>query len=287
VSGMRAVYATDLSEAIETAIGSRTCLECLGRYGIDEIDLITVTSPNVTAGMPGSDVGERTRRALDRQQRLLEEEGFAVRTHVVRGTPHRRINGLADRVDAALTIVGSRGQSPLERRLIGSTARNISRTTVRPLLLQRIVESEADAAHEVANEHLFQRVLYATDFSENAERAFEQFQHMQTATQEATLLHVAPPSRRSSEGSETVSDAEARLSELADELESMDIETRTAVREGEAVEEILAAETAFQPTTILMGSRGRSRMRRLLLGSTSEDVVARANCNVLLVPPPR
>jgi nucleotide-binding universal stress UspA family protein len=67
----------------------------------------------------------------------------------------------------------------------------------------------------------------------------------------------------------------------------MDIETRTAVREGEAVEEILAAETAFQPTTILMGSRGRSRMRRLLLGSTSEDVVARANCNVLLVPPPR
>ena len=283
---MRAVYATDLSAAIETAIGSRTCLECLERYGIDEIDLITVTSPNVTTGMVGADVGEQTRRALDHQQRLLEDEGFTVRTHVVRGTPHRRINGLADRVDAALTIVGTRGQSPLERRLIGSTARNISRTTVRPLLLQRIVEAEADD-HEVANEHLFQRVLYATDFSENADRAFEQFQHMQTATQEATLLHVAPPSRRSSEGSEAVSDAEARLAELADELETMGIETRTVVREGEAVEEILAAEAEFQPTSVLMGSRGRSRMRRLLLGSTSEDVVARANCNVLLVPPPR
>lgn len=284
---MRAVYATDLSAAIETAIGSRTCLECLERYGIDEIDLITVTSPNVTTGMVGADVGEQTRRALDHQQRLLEDEGFTVRTHVVRGTPHRRINGLADRVDAALTIVGTRGQSPLEQRLIGNTARNISRTSVRPLLLQRIVETETDATHEVVNEHLFRRVLYATDFSENAERAFEQFHRLQTATREATLLHVAAPSRRSSGGSEGVGNPEARLAELADELRAMGIETRTVVREGEAVEEILASEAEVDPTTILMGSRGRSRMRRLLLGSTSETVVARADSNVLLVPPPR
>jgi nucleotide-binding universal stress UspA family protein len=282
---MRAVYATDLSDAIETAIGSRTCLECLERYGIDEIDLITVTSPNVTAGMPGSDVGERTRRALDRQRELLEAEGFSVETHVMRGTPHRRINGLADRVDADLMIVGSRGQSPLERRLIGGTARNVARTAVRPLLVQRIVESEDD--HEVANEHLFQRVLYATDFSENAERAFQQFRNLQTPTQGATLLHVAPPKRRAGSEDKRIGDAEERLAELADELEGMGIETRTVVREGEAVEEILAAEAEFDPTTILMGSRGQSRMRRLLLGSVSEDVTARANSNVLLVPPSR
>ena len=282
---MRAVYDTDLSAAIETAIGSRTCLECLKRYGIYEIDLITVTSPNVTTGIPGNDVGERTQRALDRQREVLEEEGFSVETHVMRGTPHRRINGLADRVDADLIIVGSRGQSPLERRLIGGTARNVARTAVRPLLVQRIVEGESD--HEVANEHLFQRVLYATDFSENAERAFQQFQHLGTPTQEATLVHVAPPDRRADSDAERIGDAEARLAELAAELEGMGIETRTVVREGEAVEEILAAEAEFDPTTILMGSRGRSRMRRLLLGSVSEDVTAQAHSNVVLVPPSR
>jgi nucleotide-binding universal stress UspA family protein len=282
---MRAVYATDLSDAIETAIGSRTCLECLKRYGIDGIDLITVTSPNVTTGMPGSDVGDRTRRALDRQRELLETEGFSIETHVMRGTPHRRINGLADRVDADLIIVGSRGQNPLERRLIGGTARNVARTAVRPLLVQRIVEGDGD--HEVANEHLFQRVLYATDFSENAERAFQQFRQLRTPTREATLLHVAPPERRAGGEEDRVADAEQRLAELADELEGMGIETRTVVREGEAVEEILATEAEFDPTTILMGSRGRSRMRRLLLGSVSEDVTARANSNVLLVPPSR
>lgn len=282
---MRAVFATDLSDAIETAIGSRTCLECLGRYGITEFDLLTVTSPNVTTGLPGSDIGGRTKKALARQQRLLEAEGFTVNTHVMRGTPHRRINGLADRIDANLVIVGSRGQSPLEQRLIGSTARNVARTTTRPLLLQRIVDADDD--HEVANEHLFERVLYATDFSANAERAFEQFDYLSTATKEATLVHVAPPDRRAAGDADAVADPKQRLDELARRLEEKGIETRTIVREGDASEEILAVEREVEPTTILLGSRGQSPMRRLLLGSVSEGIIGRANCNVLLVPPSR
>jgi nucleotide-binding universal stress UspA family protein len=278
---MRAVYATDLSDAIEAAISSRTCLECLQRYGIDTIDLITVTSPNVTTGMPGSDVGEQTRQALDRERAELESEGFDVETHVVRGTPHRRINGLADRVDADLVVVGSRGQNPLEARLIGGTARDVARTSVRPLLVQRIVEH--DAEHEVANEHLFERVLFPTDFSENARQAFEQFRMLKGATQEATLLHVQPPERRA--GADGVDDARERLEEMVADLSDIGIDATTMVREGETVEEILAAESEVEPTSILMGSRGRSRIRRLLLGSTSEDVTARSNSNVLLVPP--
>jgi nucleotide-binding universal stress UspA family protein len=278
---MRAVYATDLSDAIETAIESRVCLECLERYGITDFDLVNVVSPNVTTGMPGSDVGKTTREALDRQARHLEAEGFNVQTHVFRGTPHRRINGLADRVDASLIIAGTRGHSPLQQRFIGGTARNLARTAVRPLLLTRILEDAE--GFEVANEQLFQRVLYPTDFSENADLAFDQFNRLREATQEATLLHVTPPSRRPD--ADAVGDAETRLEELAGQLGDMGIDARTMVREGEAVDEILAAEDEVDPTTILMGSRGQSAIRRLLLGSTSEDVTARADSNVLLVPP--
>ena len=280
---MRAVYATDLSDAIDTAIGTRTCLECLGRYGITDIDLVTVTSPNVTTGMVGGDVPDRTKRALARQQRMLEDEGFTVQTHAVRGTPHRRINGLAERVDADLIVVGSRGQSPLQERFIGSTARNVARSATHPVLVQRIVETDDDLA--VANEHLFERVLYATDFSDNARAAFAQFDHLAGATQEATLVHVAPPDRRPER--EVVADAEATLGDLAGKLSDLDIAVETVVREGETVAELLAAEAAVDPTSILVGSRGRSRLRRLLLGSTSESLVKRAESNVLLVPPSR
>jgi nucleotide-binding universal stress UspA family protein len=181
-----------------------------------------------------------------------------------------------------MTIVGSRGQSPLENRVIGSTARNLARTTVAPLLVNRI-EREVDEP-DVLREHLFQRVLYATDFSENAQRAFDAFSYLRHATQEATLVHVRSP-KDAGVGNEA--EAREQLSDLADTLAGWDIDTRTEVRSGDPAEEILDTEKTVTPTTTLLGARGRSRLRRLLLGSVSEEVVAKAQGNVYLVPPPR
>ncbi|AFO57102.1 MULTISPECIES: universal stress protein [Natrinema] len=279
---MKAICATDLSAASEATIENETCLASLGRIGVEEIHLVTVIPSNVHAGMPGIDFEERREQALARYRRVIDNAGFDTEAHVVRGTPHRRINGIADTIGASLTVVGSRGQSPLENRVIGSTARNLARTTVVPLLVNRI-EREADAP-AVVREHLFQRLLYATDFSENADRTFEAFSYLRHATQEATLVHVETPT---DPGLPEDEDPNARLESLAAQLEDWGIETRTVVRQGDPAAEILAAEVEYEPTTILVGSRGRSRLRRLLLGSVSEDIVARADGNVMLVPPNR
>ncbi|MWV39049.1 universal stress protein [Natrialba sp. INN-245] len=277
---MKAVLATDLSAASEATIENETCLECLGRIGVDEMHLVTVIPSNVHAGMPGIDFEKRRRKAISSYERVIENAGFDVEVHVVRGTPHRRIRGIAETIGASLTIVGSRGKSPLENRVIGSTARNLARTTETPLLVNR-VEREADDP-SVVRQHLFQRMLYATDFSENAERAFDTFSYLRHATQETTLVHVETPK---DPGLAEDTDPEGRLAELADQLEEWDIETRIKVRQGDPADEILAVEDAVDPTTTLVGSRGHSRLRRLLLGSVSEDLVARANGNVMLVPP--
>jgi nucleotide-binding universal stress UspA family protein len=276
---MRAVYTTDLSAASEATIENETCLECLERVGVTTVHLVTVVPSNVHSGMPGMGLEERRQQGLDRYRRVMESAGFEVETHVVRGTPHRRINGVAGAVHAGMTIVGSRGQSPLRNRVIGSTARNLARTTVTPLLVNRVERGEEEP--EMLREHLFQRVLYATDFSENARRAFDAFSYLRHATEEATLVHVKSPKEPAAE------DPERRLADLAETLEGWDIDSRTEVRQGSPTEEILAVEEAVGPTTTLVGSRGQSRLRRLMLGSVSEDLVARARGNVYLVPPPR
>jgi len=275
---MRAIYATDLSAASEAAIQNETCLECLERIGVETVHLVTVVPSNVHAGMPGMDLEKRRERGLQRYRSVMQDAGFDVETHVVRGTPHRRINGIAETIHADMTIIGSRGQSPLENRVIGSTARNLARTTVVPLLVNRI--ERATDEPEIRHEHLFQRILYATDFSENAERAFDAFSYLRHATEEATLVHVESPKDPSD-------DPETQLTELADRLEGWDIDAQIELRYGDAAAEILDVEEAVTPTTTLIGSRGRSRLRQLMLGSVSEDVVARANGNVYLVPPPR
>jgi nucleotide-binding universal stress UspA family protein len=80
--------------------------------------------------------------------------------------------------------------------------------------------------------------------------------------------------------------AQDRLVELADELETtMEIDVERTVREGGVVDEILGEEERVGATVTVIGSRGQSRLRRLLLGSTSESVVAQGNNNVLLIPP--
>jgi nucleotide-binding universal stress UspA family protein len=277
---MRIVFATDLSDANEAAVRSRTCLECLKNIGVTEVHLVTVVPDNVSTGLPGMDIVTDRHEALRTQREVFESEGFAVDTHVARGTPHRRINGFAERLDADMIVVGSRGQSPLENRLIGSTARNVARTAVRPLLVERIAKE--GESHTVVKEHLFQNVLFATDFSQNAQRAYDFIPRLQGATRSATLLHVL--------GHEQTDDSEAeardRLAELADDLEArMGIDVSVDVRSGGSVDEILAEESRVDATVTVLGTRGQSRLRRLLLGSTSESVVARGNNNVLLVPP--
>jgi nucleotide-binding universal stress UspA family protein len=281
---MRIVFATDLSDANEAAMRSRTCLECLRNIGVTEVHLVTVVPGNVSTGLPGMDAVTDAREALGPQRAFFESVGFEVETHVARGTPHRRINGFAERLRAEMIIVGSRGQSPLRNRLIGSTARNIARTAVKPLLVERIASDGDDADHQVLEEHLFRHVLFATDFSENADRAFDFLPRLRGATKRADLLHVR--TREQKDAGMTTEEANERLLELAAELETRaNVETGTNVRDGEAVEEILAEERRVGATVTVLGARGRSRLRRLLLGSTSESIVARGNDNVLLVPP--
>ncbi|OTF10503.1 universal stress protein [Halorubrum sp. SD612] len=275
---MRIVFATDLSDANEAAIESRTCLECLDNIGVSEVHLLTVVPDNVSSGLPGMDAASDAREALAPQRSVFERAGFDVETHVARGTPHRRINGLAERLDADMIVVGSRGQAPLQNRLIGGTVRNVARTAVRPLLVERI--EETPDGHAVKKEHLFQDVLYATDFSENAARAYDYFPALTGATERAYLLHVGGGD------AESTATAEERLDKLASDLgDRTGFHVETNVRSGNPVDEITAEEERVGATTTLIGARGTSRLRRLLLGSTAESIVARGTNNVLLVPP--
>ncbi|WP_084260825.1 universal stress protein [Natronomonas moolapensis] len=65
--------------------------------------------------MPGIDFEKRRKNALGTYRRVSEREGSDVETRVVRGTPQRRINGIAGTVAADLMLVGSRGHSRLRR----------------------------------------------------------------------------------------------------------------------------------------------------------------------------
>jgi len=128
-------------------------------------------------------------------------------------------------------------------------------------------------------------MLYATDFSRTPSG---RSRRSRTSVTRRGRPRWSTSKRPKDPGLPEDANPEARLAELATQLENWGSETRTAVRQGDPADEILAAEDEYEPTSILVGSRGQhSRLRRLLLGSVSPNIVARADGNVMLIPPDR
>ena len=79
------------------------------------------------------------------------------------------------------------------------------------------------------------------------------------------------------------SDAEEILNNAVKEVGYIPCNIHTELIEGEPAEAIIDVATTRKSDVIVMGSRGLGTLAGLLLGSTSQKVVAHAPCPVLIV----
>ena len=78
-------------------------------------------------------------------------------------------------------------------------------------------------------------------------------------------------------------DAEAYLAGVAAELRTKGVRVTTTVRQGEPVEQILAAARDAEADLIAMTTHGRSGLSRLLFGSITAAVLTRAETPVFMM----
>jgi len=106
--------------------------------------------------------------------------------------------------------------------------------------------------------------------------------------------HIVPISLQFERGSEaehayqalrdvTVRDAAALVARAARQLQDAGFGISTVVREGEPCRTILDCAADWRPDLMVLGSRGKSRLDRLLLGSVSEHIARHATCSVEIV----
>jgi nucleotide-binding universal stress UspA family protein len=77
--------------------------------------------------------------------------------------------------------------------------------------------------------------------------------------------------------------AEQLVAHAASQLQAAGFEATTCVVEGDPRQAILAMAEAWPADIIVLGSHGRGRFDRLLLGSVSDSVVRHAPCSVVVV----
>lgn len=138
-------------------------------------------------------------------------------------------------------------------------------------------------------------ILAATDFSETAAAALDwavELARQQGARVELIHAVTIPPSipgyipfADTDFQEEVIRAAEARLAEAAAGLADKGIGITTFLLPGTPSQVILERADAVSPLAIVLGTRGLTGLRHLLLGSTAQRVVHGARCPVLAVHP--
>jgi nucleotide-binding universal stress UspA family protein len=227
--------------------------------------------------------------------RLARDRGIEVRTTVLRdASAARALARHARTTGAGLTVMTTHGRRGPARLWIGSVAEAFIRQSASPVLLLR-----ADAADslEQRRERLFHRVLVALDGSRNADCALEQaamFSGFDGGSLE--LLRVIDPLPLAvaiplnGDGARLAIDAERErqldyLETRARLVRLQGTPTRSSLLvDTNAAEAILRHARKGKADLVVVGTRGRKGIGRVLLGSVAEAVVRGTTGPVLVVP---
>lgn len=137
---------------------------------------------------------------------------------------------------------------------------------------------------------MYEKIIVATDGSDNAEKAIEHAASLaeMVKTSEVIVLHVCTACSADMDPEEThLETAKAIVRDAGEVIKAAGVSVTRRVETdypietvGNAIVDIAAAEDA---ELIILGSRGLSEFKGMLLGSVSSRVVQKAICPVLVV----
>jgi len=172
----------------------------------------------------------------------------------------------AEEIQPDWIIMGRHGLTGLARLLMGSvTARVIGHSPCNVLVVPRGAPLE------------FKRLLMAGDGSPFSAAAWQEALSI-TQRMGSHLIGLAVAV---SEGE--VDNAKAVVKKMEDEAKMRGVALETAVPQGQPEQAIIMYAQAKKVSLIILGSHGRTGLRKLLMGSVVERVIGQATCPVLVV----
>jgi nucleotide-binding universal stress UspA family protein len=192
---------------------------------------------------------------------------------------------VADEIGADLIVMGTHGRTGLRRLLAGSVASTVLTRAHGSVLALRAGRSEPKAG-------AMQVIVHPTDFSRAAEAALEVARALaRDHGARLIVLHVVPldPYLDGKLAAEIdIRDYQRSLDLLRKRLDGPDLKHRVETRlvRGFEAEEILREAQDFAADLIVMGTHGRTGLRRLLMGNTAQSVLPKASCPMLVVKAP-
>jgi nucleotide-binding universal stress UspA family protein len=291
--------------AYDGSPGSKIALDLMANlaWGDDaEFRAVSVAEPMVMAAAPAltpaslvpspqlmDEIDAWHRGNVDAAVAALRGAGLNAEGEVLRGRAGTVIVDEIKRWGADLVVGGSRGHGKVASLLLGSVSAEVIDNAACPVLVTR--------------RDRVRRVVLATDGSAPSAAAEETLSWPVFADAEIKVVSVADVAEPWRTGiaptmyplvlktyQEDLASAKAKHQRLADDaVERLEGRGRPAtpeVRSGDAAAEILNAAEAWNADLVVMGSRGETGLRRMLLGSVARNVVHGAQSSVLVAHAP-
>lgn len=237
---------------------------------------------------------ERGQAVLTEIEQLASDFGQPIRTELREGKPAVEVSDFASEQDADLIVVGRQGVTGLGKRLLGGVTEQVLHRSDVPVFVV------PDSTQESVTPNSYTRLLLPTDGSENAESAARH--GVTIARQYGAAIHVLNVvdlqaaggvfsagglekefvDRLESRGREAVQRVERDVRKTASDLEVETAVVRTTSFEGVDAE-IREYIAEHEIDVVVMGSHGRSNLKRQLLGSVASTVLRTVDVPVLVV----
>jgi nucleotide-binding universal stress UspA family protein len=227
---------------------------------------------------------------VERTRSRLARPGLDVSGEVMPGRAATAIVDAAGSLKADLIVMGSRGHGTIESMVLGSVSAEVVDHARVPVL--------------VARDGAIDRVVLGWDGSAGARAAADILTAWPMFSRSAVRVvcvagievpwwtgfpqpgspETVPMVLEAAEASRTTHEAMAR--DMADELRAAGLAAVPERRDGDAATAIIAAATETRAGLIVLGTRGRTGLARLVLGSVARNVLHHATCSVLVVREP-
>ncbi len=211
-------------------------------------------------------------------KKIAAEEDTYIKTLLEEGSPFDTIIDTAEEGNYDLIVMGRLGMKRIEKALVGSVTARV------------IGNSQRDVLVFPLNTKIgWNTLLLATDgskFSMSAtDKAITIAQSYGAEIKAVSVVDVTEEFQTEAPEAvdRLVAGARCFVEEVKEKAEALGVMTEPLVREGDTYKVITELAKKLKSDLIVMGSHGRTGIKRLLMGSVTEKVLGYAPCPVLVI----
>lgn len=268
---------TDFHGSADRSI--KLAIDLAKKFG-SEIILLHVLTDKPGLSQYEDTINKEVERQLKAIHSKIHDSGIQRVSQIIRkGSKLHEINQLAEEQDVNMILMGSGEGGTKDKSHIGTTTRRVIETSTKPVWVT--TEQFADS---------IKSVLCPVDLSAPSRRALSNAIHLaRYFTARLTILHVTESYGDMLDGLdvnlEDTGSSNAIENELSRFLKTFDfygVEWEKKIQHGKPASEILKAINGRGSETLLvMGTTGRTGLRKLLVGSVTEKVTQALPCSFI------